>query len=97
MITIERLEHHVLLVKAEADRLLLAARESYARLEQAEGSPQEPAVLYTTSVETGEIGRQFVRAQAALVARADDRFGAAQKVLGYCDEADERHSVKVAV
>lgn len=75
---------------AEADRLLAVALNELERYDHVRGAPAEPAIAYTATRELATIARQFTRAHASLVHRRDDRYGAAQAVLGYCDEADAR-------
>lgn len=77
-------------VKLEAERLLMHARELLMRVEVAKGEPNEFAVLWTAQYELAALMRQLTRGQCVLVHQSDDRWHAAQAVLGFLAEADER-------
>ncbi len=78
------------LVKREAEKLFQVARAQLERVKAAEGQPHEVAVRHAADAELAVILRQFTRSQAVLVHTTDERFQAAQAVIGYCDEADAR-------
>lgn len=97
VIPLERIEAEAEYVTTELERLLERAREIYRGIQDAECEVEDGAAdqgrLWSTLIvarhDLAFIARQLTRAQASLVDRRDHRFGAAQKVIGYCDEADD--------
>lgn len=84
------LEHAADLVAREA--LALVERSTHVRDKLDEANARgDAAGVHIFTGKLAAIARQLTRAQAVLIHRDDDRYHAAQAVIGYCDEADKRN------
>jgi len=83
------LQHSAELVAREALALVARAETVREQLDRATANGEAPGVhIFTCKL--AAIARQLTRAQAVLVHPEDERYHAAQAVMGYCDEADQR-------
>ena len=89
LLDVDEMRASVKRVTREAWLLYAAA---LAELDVIDGarSRGEPEVERFATQRLARIARQLTRAQAGLVATDDERYSAAQAVIGYCDEADAK-------